>query len=198
MFSFHLQQFSVLIYDYIHSFNCIRQSRLAPPDREKNMCVCLWRSSCVDFVIRPYRSPVTVRDYNFYLTHLSTVVIICTTCLTLMNYVFRRRCKLCVLCHSGDKLKTISTGRIGRPKNLNMISSRDKDCFPLQSDHAGSGIYAVSYPVVGTIPCAKTASAGSCTGRHFMLRFRSSGPIHLLTFWHHNLQLLKHKDSLTF
>ena len=44
------------------------------------------------------------------------------------------------------KLGTISTGRIGRPKNLNMISSRDKDCSLLQSDHAGSGTYAISYP----------------------------------------------------
>jgi hypothetical protein len=62
-----------------------------------------------------------------------------------------------------------------------MISSRDKDSL-LQSDHAGSGTYAMSYPVVGTIPGAKTAGAGSYTGRHFMLKLRRSIPIHLLTF----------------
>lgn len=62
VFSFILQQFSVLIHDYIHNFKCIRQSRLALSDREMNMCVCLWRSSCADFVIRPYRSTVAVLD----------------------------------------------------------------------------------------------------------------------------------------
>jgi hypothetical protein len=117
----------------------------------------------------------------FYLTYLNTVVTICTTCLTLINCILRRQCKLCVLCDSGDRL-TIFTDRIGRPKNRNMISSRGKDCSLLQSDHAGCGTYAIPYPVVETISNAKTAGAGSCTGRHFMLKFRRSGAIPLLTF----------------
>jgi hypothetical protein len=55
-------------------------------------------------------------------------------------------------------------------------------CSLLQSDHAGSGTYAISYPVEGTVDGTKTTGAGSCTGRHFMLKFRRSGPTHLLTF----------------